>query len=121
MKSLLDDFAAEVTQSTETLDEQKVTPLHLGYVGKAVKRKEDLPLITGTSCFVGDMSLPRQLHMRVVRSPVAHGKIIDIDASAALEAPGVVAVWTHHRSEERRVGKEGRQQAAAAWAEEQQQ
>ncbi len=96
MKSLLDDFAAEVTQSTETLDEQKVTPLHLGYVGKAVKRKEDLPLITGTSCFVGDMSLPRQLHMRVVRSPVAHGKIIDIDASAALEAPGVVAVWTHH-------------------------
>src|SRR5699024_7044807 len=58
--------------------------------------KEDLPLITGTSCFVGDMSLPRQLHMRVVRSPVAHGKIIDIDASAALEAPGVVAVWTHH-------------------------
>src|SRR5699024_1295450 len=40
--------------------------------------------------------LRKQRHMRVVRSPVAHGKIIDIDASAALEAPGVVAVWTHH-------------------------
>ena len=95
MKSLLDNFAGEVTQSTETLDTETIIPVNVGYVGKAVKRKEDLPLITGTSCFVGDMSLPQQLHMRVVRSPIAHGKIIDIDVSAALESPGVVAVWTH--------------------------
>ena len=33
--------------------------------------------------------------MRVVRSPVAHGKIKSIDAKAALALPGVYAVWTH--------------------------
>ena len=32
--------------------------------------------------------------MRVVRSPVAHGIIRAIDASAALRLPGVHAVWT---------------------------
>src|SRR4029079_10783900 len=36
-----------------------------------------------------------QLHMRVVRSTKAHGKIISVDASAALSMPGVVAVWTN--------------------------
>lgn len=32
--------------------------------------------------------------MRVVRSPVAHGRLVSIDASAALALPGVHAVWT---------------------------
>jgi carbon-monoxide dehydrogenase large subunit len=40
------------------------------------------------------MSLPFQLHMRLVRSPVAHGRILKIDATEALGIPGVVAVWT---------------------------
>src|SRR5262249_757148 len=31
----------------------------------------------------------------VVRSPKAHGKVVSIDASAALKMPGVVAVWTN--------------------------
>ncbi len=33
--------------------------------------------------------------MRVVRSPVAHGKVNAIDIEAALKLPGVHAVWTH--------------------------
>ena len=33
--------------------------------------------------------------MRVVRSPVAHGRLKSIDAKAALALPGVHAVWTH--------------------------
>src|SRR4051812_10025879 len=40
------------------------------------------------------MSLPFQLHMRLVRSPVAHGRIVAIDTTEALAVPGVVAVWT---------------------------
>src|SRR5262249_5518038 len=35
-----------------------------------------------------------QLHMRLARSPVAHGRIVTIDAAAARATPGVVAVWT---------------------------
>ncbi len=34
------------------------------------------------------------LHMRVVRSPIAHGRITDVDVGAAAAVPGVVAVWT---------------------------
>ena len=40
------------------------------------------------------MSLPRQAHAVVVRSTHAHARIRDIDASAALKSPGVIAVLT---------------------------
>jgi carbon-monoxide dehydrogenase large subunit len=64
------------------------------YIGKPVTRLEDYPLVTGRACFVGDVSFPNQLHMRVVRASVAHGRIIGINAEEARQAPGVVAVWT---------------------------
>src|ERR1700758_4005516 len=63
-------------------------------LGHSVLRLEDPPLLTGKGSFVSDLSFPRQLHMRVVRSACAHGQIVAIDTAAALAAPGVVAVWT---------------------------
>jgi aerobic carbon-monoxide dehydrogenase large subunit len=71
----------------ETLSRPKV-------VGRSLLRLEDPPLLTGEGRFVADLSFPRQLHMRVVRSAYAHGRIRSIDTAAALAAPGVVAVWT---------------------------
>ena len=62
--------------------------------GRSVPRLEDPPLVTGRGQFVGDLGFPRQLHMRVVRSAHAHGRIVAIDSATALAAPGVVAVWT---------------------------
>ena len=70
------------------------TPVERGVVGRSVLRLEDPPLLTGEGRFVGDLSFPNQLHMRVVRSAYAHGSIVSIDIAAALAAPGVVAVWT---------------------------
>ena len=64
------------------------------WIGMPVERLEDPPLITGRGRFAADINFPRQLHMRVVRSNHAHGKIISIDTSAAKALPGVVAVWT---------------------------
>jgi CO/xanthine dehydrogenase Mo-binding subunit len=64
-------------------------------LGHAVARIEDLPLVTGRGRYAGDINFPHQLHMRIVRSPKAHGRIISVDASAALKMPGVVAVWTN--------------------------
>jgi carbon-monoxide dehydrogenase large subunit/6-hydroxypseudooxynicotine dehydrogenase subunit gamma len=66
----------------------------MSMIGRSVRRKEDPPLVTGRGSFAADVSFPRQLHMRVVRSPFAHGEIRSIDASAAIALPGVVAVWT---------------------------
>jgi carbon-monoxide dehydrogenase large subunit/6-hydroxypseudooxynicotine dehydrogenase subunit gamma len=65
-----------------------------GIVGAAVTRIEDPPLVRGRGLFAADVSFPRQLHMRVVRSPLAHARIKAIDASDARKAPGVVAIWT---------------------------
>jgi len=64
-------------------------------IGRSVPRLEDRPLLTGQGRFAGDISFSGQWHMRVVRSPVAHGRLKAIDAKAALALPGVHAVWTH--------------------------
>ncbi|HVH79038.1 MAG TPA: xanthine dehydrogenase family protein molybdopterin-binding subunit [Stellaceae bacterium] len=63
-------------------------------LGSSVPRLEDKPLVSGRGRFVGDISFPHQLHMRVVRSPYAHAVLRAIDVSAAIAAPGVVSVWT---------------------------
>ncbi len=64
------------------------------FVGQPVLRLEDLPLVTGRGRYAADISFPSQLHMRVVRSSHAHGKIVSIDVSRGRAAAGVVAVWT---------------------------
>lgn len=64
------------------------------YIGQSVTRLEDRPLLTGNARFVGDLNFPHQLHMRVVRSSYAHGRILGFDLEDALAVPGVVAIWT---------------------------
>ena len=63
-------------------------------IGQSLPRIEDLPLVTGRACYAANVSFTHELHMRVVRSSHAHGRIVSIDASAALASPGCVAVWT---------------------------
>ncbi len=65
-----------------------------GYVGQALKRKEDPRLITGRATYVDDMVMAGQLHVAFVRSTEAHARIVSIDASAALEREDVEAVFT---------------------------
>jgi carbon-monoxide dehydrogenase large subunit/6-hydroxypseudooxynicotine dehydrogenase subunit gamma len=65
-----------------------------GKLGERVQRLEDPPLVTGRARFAADVSFPGQLHMRIVRSSVAHADIVSIDTEAARAVPGVFAVWT---------------------------
>ena len=51
-------------------------------------------MLMGRGRFAADVSFAQQLHMRVVRSNFAHGRLRAIDATAALATPGVYAVWT---------------------------
>jgi carbon-monoxide dehydrogenase large subunit len=60
--------------------------------GHSVLRKEDVPLLTGQSCFGDDLNRRDALHAAVLRSPHAYARIEGIDAAAALARPGVVAV-----------------------------
>ncbi|MEO0606241.1 MAG: carbon monoxide dehydrogenase, partial [Myxococcota bacterium] len=63
-------------------------------LGHSVKRTEDGRFIEGRGTYLDDVKLPRMLHMVIVRSQVAHGKILSIETEDALEVPGVVAVIT---------------------------
>lgn len=65
-----------------------------GHIGESVRRLEDAPLVTGKGRFAGDIDFPHQLHMRVVRSPVAHGRLKAVRTERALAAPGVEAAWS---------------------------
>ena len=64
-------------------------------IGLSVPRLEDYALLRGEGCFAGDVNFPHQLHMRIVRSQIAHGIIVSINIEEAKVQPGVVAVWTH--------------------------
>jgi carbon-monoxide dehydrogenase large subunit len=59
--------------------------------GTRALRKEDRRFLTGRGNYVGDLDVPGMLHMVVVRSDHAHGHLLGIDLSQALDAPGVVA------------------------------
>jgi carbon-monoxide dehydrogenase large subunit len=64
------------------------------FIGSAVERIEDLRLLRGRGQFIDDLAPDGVLHAVILRSPVAHGRIRTIDASAARERPGVLAVIT---------------------------
>ena len=64
------------------------------YIGKRVKRKEDLRLLTGRGLFVDDLSLPGTLYAAFLRSAYAHARIKSIDTSRAESIKGVVGVYT---------------------------
>ncbi|MCB8960582.1 MAG: carbon-monoxide dehydrogenase large subunit [Ardenticatenales bacterium] len=63
-------------------------------MGHRMKRKEDSRFLQGRGNYVDDIKLPGMLYMDIVRSPYAHARIVNIDASAALEMEGVLAVIT---------------------------
>lgn len=63
-------------------------------VGKRVKRTDSLAKVTGQALYTADLKLPRMLHARVLRSPHAHARILNIDTTRASQLPGVKAVVT---------------------------
>ena len=66
------------------------------YIGKPVRRVEDLRLITGNGRYTDDIGDGTgALEVAFVRSPHAHARIGDIDVTDALDIEGVVAIYTH--------------------------
>jgi carbon-monoxide dehydrogenase large subunit len=67
-------------------------------LGNRVLRKEDPKFLTTGGVYVDDMYaeplLAGAAHVTFVRSQMAHATILGIDVSAALQAPGVIAVHT---------------------------
>jgi carbon-monoxide dehydrogenase large subunit len=74
---------------TQAKDEIKI-----GGLGASRKRVEDNRFIRGKGRYVDDIVLPGMLHMEILRSPLAHARIVSIDTSKAWAIPGVRLVLT---------------------------
>ncbi|MGZ4573761.1 MAG: aerobic carbon-monoxide dehydrogenase large subunit [Mycobacteriaceae bacterium] len=81
--------AVEDRRFTEFEDNDQ-KPVGLG----RMLRKEDPRLIRGKGRFVDDVQLPGMLHLAILRAPMAHAKILNIDTSAAEAHPKVKLVVT---------------------------
>lgn len=59
------------------------------YVGRSLRRREDVKFLTGRGRYVDDIALPGMLYLAILRSPYAHARIAGIDLSVARAAAGV--------------------------------
>ena len=73
-------------------------------VGKRVPRTDSVPKATGAARFTADISLPRMLYGKILRSPHPHARILSIDTSRAERLPGVRAVVTAADTMKRKYG-----------------
>src|ERR687889_818948 len=73
----------------ETLTSQET------WVGRPLERFEDEALLRGAGRFLDDLDpAPGAHHAAVLRSPLAHARVVRLDAARALEMPGVTGVLT---------------------------
>src|SRR3954464_8438769 len=64
------------------------------YIGSAAERREDLRFLRGRGQYLDDLHPDGLLYAVILRSSVAHGRLVSIDASQALKIPGVHVVIT---------------------------
>ena len=76
-------------------------------IGRRTPKVDALDKVTGRAQFGADVSLPRMLAGKVLRSPYAHARITRIDTSKAAALPGVKAVITGHDLPRIRLGESG--------------
>ncbi len=69
-------------------------PAQPALVGMSLPRQDGPDKVTGRTRYAGDQVLPGLLYARLVTSPYAHARILNINTSAALSLPGIVAVFT---------------------------
>jgi len=66
----------------------------MSILGTRVLRTEDPRFLTTGGVYTADLPAEGACHVHFVRSTVAHARLLSVDVSAALEAPGVVAAYT---------------------------
>ena len=76
----------------------------LKVVGQSVKRLDAVSKVTGTAEFVHDLEIQGMLYGKILRSPVTHAKILNIDTSKAEKLPGVKGVVTGQDIPDRQYG-----------------
>ena len=62
--------------------------------GTSAPRVDGIEKVTGKAVYTSDIQLPGMAHARILRSPVAHAKLVKVDASKAKGLPGIIATLT---------------------------
>ncbi len=64
------------------------------WIGKPIRKVDARSKVSGLQRFADDLSMPRMLHMKLLRSTHAHAEIVSIDVSKAAALPGVKGILT---------------------------
>jgi len=64
-------------------------------IGTKVPQLSAVNKVTGKALYTGDLILPGMLYGKILRSPYAHARILNIDTSKAEKMPGVKAIITY--------------------------
>src|SRR5258708_38899112 len=83
-------------------------------VGWWLARQGGAEKVTWRARYAGDQALPGMRYARLVTSPYAHARLLNIDTSAALSIPGVVAAFTAETLEMAQVNLLSRAQSPLA-------
>lgn len=85
------DITQIIPQHPKTFEK----PEKFSVVNKNLDKIDAPALVTGAPKFTADIDIPNMLYIKVLGSPYAHAKILDIDISEALKVNGVVAIYTY--------------------------
>ncbi|MBM4263934.1 MAG: xanthine dehydrogenase family protein molybdopterin-binding subunit [Deltaproteobacteria bacterium] len=62
--------------------------------GTSAHRVDSIEKVTGKAAYTVDVRLPGMAYAKILRSPVAHARLVKVDASKAKQLPGVIATLT---------------------------
>jgi len=74
-------------------------------VGISAPRVEGEAKVSGQAAYAADINLPEQLWVKMLRSPMPHGRIKKIDIQQAMKIPGVKAILTYADVQGVKIGK----------------
>ncbi len=84
-------------------------------IGAAIGQIEGPAKVSGRAKYTADVALPGLLWGKILRSPIAHGRIKSIDVSKAWSVPGVKAIVTGKEEPGRFIGKILRDMPVLCW------
>jgi len=66
----------------------------LNVAGKDARRVDGIEKVTGRALYTGDLRLPGMAYAKILRSPLAHARLVRVDAAKAKALTGVIATLT---------------------------
>ncbi|KAM9123112.1 aldehyde oxidase 1-like isoform 2-T3 [Pangshura tecta] len=93
--SVLQDFQPQIPQSEQIYQEVNPEQLPRDPVGRPIMHQAGIKHATGEALYCDDIrAVDEELFLAVITSSRAHAKIVSIDTSEALKAPGVFDIIT---------------------------